>query len=171
MQIFTGKQRQKQIIYDILLFALKLLKIPEKGKAAFSTVLREGVKKKREKAVRLTAWIDPPRSGQENVKNSRQVVIFGVILPFYNDKMGQNFHKIEAVRLTSFFPFFFITSLTRRCQIKVQFESGAKKKFLESLFQPMTQILNYQSVPQTRSFQNMYNTYMWKMHLKGEKSR
>ena len=35
----------------------------------------------------------------------------------------------------------------RRCQIKVQFKSGAKKKFLESLFQPMTQILNYQSVP------------------------
>ena len=35
----------------------------------------------------------------------------------------------------------------RRCQIKVQFESGAKTKFLESLFQPMTQILNYQSVP------------------------
>ena len=37
------------------------------------------------KALRLTAWVDPPlpRSGQENVKNSRQVVIFGVIFPFY----------------------------------------------------------------------------------------
>ena len=28
--------------------------------------------------------------------------------------------------------------LMRRCQIKVQFQSGAKKKFLESIFQPMT---------------------------------
>ena len=34
------------------------------------TSLREGFKKKTEKAVRLTAWVDPlPRSGQENVKN------------------------------------------------------------------------------------------------------
>ena len=38
-------------------------------------------------------------SGQENVKFFRQVVIFGVILPFYKGKMGQNFHKIEAVSL------------------------------------------------------------------------
>ena len=28
----------------------------------------------------------------------------------------------------------------RRCQIKVQFESGAKIKFLAALFQPMTSI-------------------------------
>ena len=33
--------------------------------------IREGVKKKCEKAVRLTAWVDTPlpRRGQENVKN------------------------------------------------------------------------------------------------------
>ena len=31
----------------------------------------------------------------------------------------------------------------RRCQIKVQFASGAKKKFLESLLQPKTQISNH----------------------------
>ena len=46
-------------------------------------------KKNREKAVRLTPWVDPPlpRSGQENVKITRQVVIFGVILPFYKGKI------------------------------------------------------------------------------------
>ena len=48
-----------------------------------------------------------PRSGQENVKNSRQVVIFGVILPIYKGQMGQNFHKLEAVSLTAFSEFFF----------------------------------------------------------------
>ena len=70
-------------------------------------------------------------------------------------------------------PLYFLTfpfAHMRRCQIKVQFKSGAKTKFLESLFKPETQILNHQNVPLTRSFQNVYNTYMWKMHLKGEKS-
>ena len=48
-------------------------------------IIREGVKKIGKKAVRLTALVDPPLppSGQENVKKSRQVLIFGVILPFY----------------------------------------------------------------------------------------
>ena len=56
-------------------------------------------KKNWEKAVRLTAWVDPPyplpipRSGQENVKNSRQVVIFGVILPFYKGQNGSKFSQ------------------------------------------------------------------------------
>ena len=48
--------------------------------------IREVFKKKNgKKAVRLIAWVDPPlpRSGQENVKISRQVVIFGVILFFF----------------------------------------------------------------------------------------
>ena len=47
--------------------------------------------------VRLTAWVGLPslpplpRSGQVNVKISRQVAIFGVILSFYK---GQNCVKI-----------------------------------------------------------------------------
>ena len=57
----------------------------------------------------------------------------------------------------------------RRCQIKVQFESGVKTKFLAPIFQSMTSISDYQSIPRSHSFQNMYNTYMCKMHLKGEK--
>ena len=57
----------------------------------------------------------------------------------------------------------------RRCQIEVQFESGAKIKFLESSFQSVISISNYQSVPWTHSFQKMYNTYMGKIHLKVEK--
>ena len=57
----------------------------------------------------------------------------------------------------------------RRCEIKVQFESGAKKKFLAVVFQPMTTISDYQSVPWSHSFQNMYNTHMCKMQLTVEK--
>ncbi len=57
----------------------------------------------------------------------------------------------------------------RRCQIKVQFECGVKTKFLAPIFQSMTSISDYQSIPRSHSFQNMYNTYMCKMHLKGEK--
>ena len=48
--------------------------------------IKGSIKKNAYKAVRLTAWVAPPplpRSGQENVKIFRQVVIFGVILPFY----------------------------------------------------------------------------------------
>ena len=70
--------------------------------------LREVIKK-RKKAVRLIAWVDPPppQSGQENVKKSRQVVIFGVILPFYK---GQKWVKIFTNRSGQpdrFFPVFF----------------------------------------------------------------
>ena len=57
----------------------------------------------------------------------------------------------------------------RRCQIRVQFESGARTKFLAALFQPMTSMSDYQSVPWSHSFQNMYNTHMFKMHLIVEK--
>ena len=57
----------------------------------------------------------------------------------------------------------------RRCQIKVQFECKAKTKFLAALFQPITSISDYQSVPWSPSFQNMYNTHMYKMYLKVEK--
>ena len=57
----------------------------------------------------------------------------------------------------------------RRCQIRVQFESGARTKFLAALFQTITSISDYQSVPWSHSFQNMYNTHMCKMHLIVEK--
>ena len=53
----------------------------------FKHDLREEVKKKREKSGQADSLGRPPlplpRSGQENVKIFRQVVIFGVILPFY----------------------------------------------------------------------------------------
>ena len=58
---------------------------------------------------------------------------------------------------------------TRRCQIRVQFESGARTKFLAALFQPMTSMSDYQSVPWSHSFQKMYNTHMCKRHLIVEK--
>ena len=54
-------------------------------------------KKKREKSDQADRLGRPPlplpRSGQENVKNSRQVVIFGVILPFYNGQNGPKFSQ------------------------------------------------------------------------------
>ena len=68
----------------------------EKMTMVVAMTVREVIKKKNgKKAVRLTAWVDPPlpRSGQENVKISRQVVIFGVILPFYNGKNGPKFSQ------------------------------------------------------------------------------
>ena len=57
----------------------------------------------------------------------------------------------------------------RRCQIKVQFESGGKTKFPAALFQPMTPISHFQSVPWSHSFQNMYNNHICKMYLDVEK--
>ena len=61
-------------------------------------MLLEGVKKlwKSGQADRL-GWPPPPlpRSGQVNVKISRQVAIFGVILPFY---IGQKWVKIFTNR-------------------------------------------------------------------------
>ena len=58
-------------------------------------VIREGVKKKREKSGQADRLGRPPlpRSGQENVKDSRQVVIFGVILPFYKGQNGSKFSQ------------------------------------------------------------------------------
>ena len=44
--------------------------------------------------------------------------------------------------------------------MKVQFESGLKIKFLESLFQPMTLISNYKSVPQTHIAFRICVTYV-----------
>ena len=63
-------------------------------------MIREVIKKKLAKAVRLTAWVDPPppsllRSGQVNVKIFQQVAIIGVILPFY---IGQKWVKIFTNR-------------------------------------------------------------------------
>ena len=57
----------------------------------------------------------------------------------------------------------------RRCQIRVQFKSGARTKFLAPLFQPMTSMSDYQSFPWSHSFQKMYNTHMCKRHLIVEK--
>ena len=62
-----------------------------------------------------------------------------------------------------------ISQYMRRCQIGVQFESRARTKFLATLFQPMTSMSDYQSVPWSHSFQKMYNTHMCKMHLIVEK--
>ena len=50
--------------------------------------------------------------------------------------------------------------LMRRCQIKIQLESGAKIKFLAALFQPMTLISNYKSVPQTHIAFRICVTYV-----------
>ena len=57
--------------------------------------IREVIKKKLEKSGQADRLGRPPlpRSGQENVKNSRQVVIFGVILPFYNGQNGSKFSQ------------------------------------------------------------------------------
>ena len=59
--------------------------------------IREGAKKNREKSGQADRLGRPPlplpRSGQENVKNSRQVVIFGVILPFYKGQNGSKFSQ------------------------------------------------------------------------------
>ena len=57
--------------------------------------LGKASKKKREKSGQADRLGRPPlpRSGQENVKNSQQVVIFGVILPFYKGQNGSKFSQ------------------------------------------------------------------------------
>ena len=55
------------------------------------------------------------------------------------------------------------TTVIWRCQIKVQFECRAKTKFLAALFQPITSISDYQSVPWSHSFHKMYSTHMCKI--------
>ena len=86
-------------------------------KFKFVNVVREIFKKKLGKSGQAD-----PRSGQENVKISRQVVIFGVILPFYNGQNGSKFSQnrsgqaggggppppSKADSLTAFFQFFFL---------------------------------------------------------------
>ena len=90
------------------------------------------------------------------------------------------FHAIKCINSECSMPRFYNLNLftwplnlaclhKRRCQIKVQFESGAKTKFLLALFQPMTPISHHQSVPWSHSFQNMYNTHICKMYLDIEK--
>ena len=58
-------------------------------------LLREVIKKKREKSGQADRLGRPPlpQSGQENVKISPQVVIFGVILPFYKGQNGSKFSQ------------------------------------------------------------------------------
>ena len=68
------------------------------------TNFREGFKKKNSyKAVRLTAWVDPPSPSPEAVRKMLKMLdklsYLGLFCHFIKDKMGQNFHKIEAVRL------------------------------------------------------------------------
>ena len=64
------------------------------GLFGFFRLGKASKKKNGKKAARLTAWVDPPPPiGQENVKNSRQVVIFGVILPFYKGQNGSKFSQ------------------------------------------------------------------------------
>ena len=60
-----------------------------------TTLGKASKKKKREKSGQADRLGRPPlpRSGQENVKNSRQVVIFGVILPFYKGQNGSKFSQ------------------------------------------------------------------------------
>ena len=59
--------------------------------------LGKASKQKREKSGQADRLGQPPlplpRSGQENVKNSQQVVIFGVILPFYKGQNGSKFSQ------------------------------------------------------------------------------
>ena len=66
--------------------------------------VREVFKKKNAyKAVRLTAWVDPPLPSPEAVRKMwkffDKLSYLGLFCHFIKDKMGQNFHKIEAVRL------------------------------------------------------------------------
>ena len=66
----------------------------------FIQKIREVIKKNWKKTVRLTAWVNPPpkRSGKcEKILD--KLSYLGLFCHFIKDKMGQNFHKIEAVRL------------------------------------------------------------------------
>ena len=72
-------------------------------------------KKKWKKAVRLTAWVDPPspEAVRKMWKFFDKLSYLGLFCHFIKEKMGQNFHKIEAVRRSSgqpdrFFPVFFL---------------------------------------------------------------
>ena len=75
--------------------------VPLEVTSFFAGVVREGVKKNCEKAVRLTAWVDPPPPKRsEKCKKFLDILSYlGLFCHFIMDKMGQNFHKIEAVRL------------------------------------------------------------------------
>ena len=66
------------------------------------TNIREAIKKKKwKKAVRLTAWVDPPspEAVRKMWKFFDKLSYLGLFCHFIKEKMGQNFHKIEAVRL------------------------------------------------------------------------
>ena len=80
------------VIVNIWTFVIVVNSLESKTQNFLKIFSKGSIQKKKNvyKAVRLTAWVDPPlpRSGQENVKISRQVVIFGVILPFYNVQNG-----------------------------------------------------------------------------------
>ena len=62
--------------------------------------IREGVKK-REKAVRLTAWVDPPspEAVRKMWKFLDKLPYLGLFCRFIKDKNGSKFSQIEVVRL------------------------------------------------------------------------
>ena len=66
-------------------------------------LLREGVKKNWEKAVRLTAWVDPPLPSPEAVRKMWKFLdklpYLGLFCRFIKDKNGSKFSQIEVVRL------------------------------------------------------------------------
>ena len=99
------------------------------------------------------------------------ILILAVLVPDLNHPVGGRAVKDAFAKNTFIYFFSSVIQILfkRRCQIKVQFESGVKTKFLAPIFQSMTSISDYQSIPRSHSFQNMYNTYMCKMHLKGGK--
>ena len=83
-----------------------------------------------------------PRSGQENVKNSRQVVLFWVILSFYKgqkwlktftNRSGQARGGVspptQAVSLTAFSQFFFNPSLRMIMLNSIIFIRQRRKQF------------------------------------------
>ena len=49
----------------------------------------------------------------------------------------------------------------RPCQIRVQFESGVKNKFLKALNQLMASCFHYHCLPWSYSFLKMYDIYVF----------
>ena len=97
------KKRGKPIIFFLLVYLLLHHTRKRNGTEyiLFCTNQLRGIIKKKTGKKR-SGWplgLTPPplsRSGQENVKISRQVVIFGVILPFYNGQNGPKFSQNKS---------------------------------------------------------------------------
>ena len=81
-----------------------IIGIIEYSLQAFFIYIREGFKKKNcEKAVRLTAWVDPPLPSPEAVRKMWKFLdklpYLGLFCRFIKDKNGSKFSQIEVVRL------------------------------------------------------------------------